>query len=123
MTLDFYDDAGVGPNAVIAEQWITPTFAPEIAESNWGETFQYGGLFSSTLNVNLNPGKVWISVSAKIEGDQLWYGGAFEPNTLEGVIDLCVHGAGVVDDGGCGADQKAVIRTTVTAKSLFDRDE
>lgn len=81
----FYDDAAAGPNAVVAEQWLTPTFTADYAQMGSEESYQYGGVFAGALNVALNPGKVWVSVSANVEGPYLWYGASFEPDTLGGL--------------------------------------
>lgn len=77
----FYNDAANGPDSLIAEQWLNPTFTVERSETNWDETYQYGGLFSGSLDVNLNAGKVWVSILGKPSESLKFVGLAMEPNT------------------------------------------
>lgn len=77
----FYDDASNGPDALIAEQWLNPTFTAERSDTNWDGSYLYGGLFSGALDVNLNAGKVWVSILGKPSESLKFVGLAMEPNT------------------------------------------
>lgn len=87
--LDFvvriYNDAASGPNSLLIEQQVAPTFVQEAVFDDLPESYSEAGVFSSNVSIDLAPGKYWISMSAKLNQSAKWYGAAFEPYTLSGI--------------------------------------